>query len=164
MNVVLTAASASPNGAKSDASPIRRSGTPSWSPVVMLRSQMFRTPDTPALLDKWVPRIGADGARWFAVAIWARVLMLPFGLLLFGAIAVAAVVGSPIGTVLVVATSIIAFSNATLIATAPFMARRAAGKALGIKVTIRNYPPNEEDAYRAWCQRNGVRPNPVVQG
>jgi hypothetical protein len=33
-----------------------------------------------------------------------------------------------------------------------------AGRALGVKITSRNAPPSDWNAYLAWCRRNGVRP------
>jgi hypothetical protein len=119
----------------------------------------MRYPRTSLILEKWKPRIGSRGSRWFAVAIWSRYLMLPLGLLLFASLWVTANHRGLASTSIVVIVSIVAFSNAGLIWLAPLLARHAASTALGIRITGKNYPPNDHADYLRWCRDNAIEPN-----
>jgi NhaP-type Na+/H+ or K+/H+ antiporter len=88
--------------------------------------------------------------------------MHPFGVLLFLALGLTIKVSEPWSTVVPGVVLAVALLNATLIWFAPLMARRAATKALGIKVTNANYPPNDDGSYRAWCSQNHIEPNRAV--
>jgi hypothetical protein len=93
------------------------------------------------------------------VAIWSRFVMLPLGALLFIVLWVTANHRSVAATSMIVLVSVVAFSNATFIWAAPILARRAASAALGVKITGKNYPPNDPSSYLRWCQENGIKPN-----
>jgi hypothetical protein len=88
--------------------------------------------------------------------------MFPLGILLFLALAVTVTSNSSWATIIPDVIFAVALLNATLIWFAPFMARRSATRALGIKVTSANYPPNDEPSYEAWCRENHVEPNSAM--
>jgi hypothetical protein len=115
----------------------------------------------PSVIDihrKWDPRIGRKAAQRFAVYVWATFLMLPLGLVLFATLVLASRFPNLSTHVLAGVAIAAAFANATLIWLAPVLARRQASRTLRIKVTYKNYPPNDLNQYRSWCVTNHIRP------
>jgi hypothetical protein len=88
--------------------------------------------------------------------------MLPLGIVLFLALAITASADNALGTFIVISVSVIAFANAIVIGLGPFLARRAASRVLGVKVTYKNYPPNDPGSYIAWCRKNNIEPNKAM--
>jgi hypothetical protein len=119
---------------------------------------MWQKPSTIRIHEKWDPRIGKLGARYFGLYFWAMFLSVPGGLALFVGLFAQAKFRSPIGQVL--AGLVISFMvvDLALLWLAPVLARRAASKKLGIKVTFRNAPPYDVEEYKSWCRRNHVEP------
>lgn len=114
--------------------------------------------DRDARLAYWAPRIGLRAAKsqvysrvcsmatvWFAIAYFLVILVQdhtsrePAHALAYVALA---------GFLVAVAGTIILYVITFV----------SASRALGIRVTFRNYPPSEESAYRAWCRDRGLVP------
>lgn len=106
----------------------------------------------------WEPRIGLRAARlywWAKWVVWSglRVAVATFILI---AVPIWLHLGISSWWAWLVAPLAIAYAISGLIAL--LLARRAATKSLGIKVTAKNTPPGNREAYLAWCRRNGVAP------
>jgi hypothetical protein len=102
--------------------------------------------------------MGTEAARYFAFFVWATFLMFPFGLATFVTIFLEAKWPDAITRTLVGISVAAAIGNLGVIWLAPVMSRRAASKALGIKVIPGNAPPNDEEQYKAWCAKNHLQP------
>lgn len=74
------------------------------------------------------------------------VIAVPAYLHLAGATTIAWIV-APLG---------VAFAASGLVSF--FLSRRAASRALGVKITSKNNPPKDHSGYLAWCQRNNLVP------
>lgn len=106
----------------------------------------------------WGPRLGARGAFRFALHVWAAFVVKPVTLLAFVALVVAAAVQSTTAQIVAIAILVVAFALGFAMLIMPVLARRAASRDLGIRVTVKNYPPRDDAEYRHWCIRNGIEP------
>jgi hypothetical protein len=109
-------------------------------------------------MEFWGPRLGASGAFRFSLYVWASFLVKPVALVAFVSLLVAGTGHGTTAQIVAIAFLVLAFVLALGMLMMPVLARRAASRELGVRVTIKNYPPRDEVEYRNWCTRNGIEP------
>jgi hypothetical protein len=122
---------------------------------IIVRS--FERPDTASELAAWERKIGVPGAKLFVAHLWAYFLITPIALLTFISLAVAGATKNALLLDIGIAFVVVGIVTSIVLLGAPFGARIAASRALGIRISKRNSPPRDERAYLEWCKRNGVR-------
>jgi hypothetical protein len=106
----------------------------------------------------WGPRLGTVGAKRLALYVWATYLMKPWTVLTFVVLAIAAKQRDPVTVGLGIAVVAIGILGLIVMFLTPIAVRKAASRALGVKITTKNYPPRDDREYREWCARNRLRP------
>jgi hypothetical protein len=118
----------------------------------------IRIPNTAKIFEFWGPRLGSRATKFYAIYVWTVFAMAPIGLVLFITIAIAAKSDSPVAWAVAYTLIVIAFATVAVMAVAPILARRAASRTLGVKITIFNAPPRNTIEYEKWCAAYGLEP------
>lgn len=85
-------------------------------------------------------------------------LILPASIATFALIAIPIWLHVPFAGSWGIAVAILAILFGWSGLVALLLARRSATRAMGIKITAKNSPPGDRNAYLQWCHRNGIEP------